>query len=142
MSDTDRPVIVDADALIALVDAEDVHATEAVRVLVALARVEAPLLYPATTIVEAITTLQRKLNKPAIVKQITESICEDSFRIEPVTQDVVETAATLFRPDGSKHNTLFDAVVAAVAKKTNARAVFSFDAWYKTQGLSLASDIF
>jgi predicted nucleic acid-binding protein len=131
MSDTDRPVIVDADALIALVDTEDVHATEAVRVLVALARVEAPLLYPATTIAEAITTLQRKLNKPAIVKQMTESIGEASFHIEPVTQEVIETAATLFRPDGSKHNTLFDAVVAAVAKKTNARGVFSFDAWYE-----------
>jgi hypothetical protein len=47
--------------------------------------VEAPLLYPATTIVEAITTLQRKLNKPAIVKQITESIGEASFLVEPVT---------------------------------------------------------
>jgi predicted nucleic acid-binding protein len=104
--------------------------------------VEAPLLYPATTIVEAVTTLQRKLNKPAIVKQISENIGEASFLVEPVTQEVIETAATLFRPDGSKHNTLFGAVVAAVAKKTNARAIFSFDTWYKAQGLSLASDVF
>jgi len=38
MTDSDCPVIIDADTLIVLVDAEDVHATEAVRVLVALAR--------------------------------------------------------------------------------------------------------
>ncbi len=41
----------------------------------------------------------------------------------------------------SKHNTLFDAVVAATAKKYQADAIFSFDKFYKKQGFKLASEL-
>jgi predicted nucleic acid-binding protein len=135
-------LVVDADAFIAYVDEDDAHAEKTITILQACAELEMIPLYPATVIVEAVTTLQRRLRKPFLAQKIVDEVQAQQFIIEPVTQEVIETAAILFRPDGSKHNTLFDAVVAAVAKKTNARGVFSFDAWYKTQGLSLASDIF
>jgi predicted nucleic acid-binding protein len=126
----------------AYVDEDDAHAEKTITILEACAEQEMILLYPTTVIVEAVTTLQRRLRKPFLAQKIVDEVKAQQFLIEPVTQEIIETAATLFRPDGSKHNTLFDAVVATIAKKTHARAVFSFDAWYKTQGLSLASDIF
>lgn len=38
-------------------------------------------------------------------------------------------ALLLYNPHGSKQNTLFDAVVATIAKELNADAIFSFDEW-------------
>jgi predicted nucleic acid-binding protein len=36
---------------------------------------------------------------------------------------------------------VFDALVAAVAKKNNADAIFSFDAWYQKQGFKLVTNL-
>jgi predicted nucleic acid-binding protein len=44
---------------------------------------------------------------------------------------VLNAAAALFKPHGSKHNTIFDAIVAALAQKHHAQAIFSFDDWYE-----------
>ena len=41
----------------------------------------------------------------------------------------------------SKHHTLFDAIVAAVAKKYYADAIFSFDKFYKSKGFKLVSEL-
>jgi predicted nucleic acid-binding protein len=135
------PIIVDADALIALADTQDTHAQQALAIATRLQEMEAPLLYPATTIVEAATTLQRKLNKPAIVAQIVAGIKARHFIIEPVDEKILDEAAALFKPHGSKQNTLFDAIVAAVAFRYTARAVFSFDQWYTKVGLKLANQL-
>jgi predicted nucleic acid-binding protein len=135
------PIVVDADALIALVDCDDLHAVDAFALLKRLRELEALLLYPATTILEAATTLLRKLNKPALVAQIVAATKARHSTIEPVDHELIDEAATLFTPHGSKQNTLFDAIVAAVARRYDARAVFSFDARYTKQGLSLASDL-
>src|SRR6266699_2987539 len=61
--------------------------------------------------------------------------------VQAVDQETLLTAATLYHPLASKKNTLFDAVVAALAKQLNADAIFSFDGWYGKIGLSLASDL-
>jgi len=50
-------------------------------------------------------------------------------------------AAQLYDPQGSKQDTFFDAIVAAVAQKLNATAVFSFDKWYEKVGLRLVASI-
>jgi predicted nucleic acid-binding protein len=135
-------LVVDADAFIAYVDEDDAHAEKTITILQACVEREMILLYPATVIVEAVTTLQRRLRKPFLAQKIVDEVQAQQFIIEPVTQEIIEAAASLFRTEGSKHHTLFDAVVAAMARKLNARAVFSFDAWYKSQDLSLARDIF
>lgn len=135
------PIIVDADALIALVDSQDAHAQQALAIAMQLQELEAPLLYPATTIVEAAMTLQRKLNKPAMVAQIVAGIKARHFIIEPVDEQILDEAAALFKPHGSKQNTLFDAIVAVVAFKYTARAVFSFDEWYTKVGLKLVNQL-
>src|SRR3954467_2021796 len=79
-----KTVIVDADGLIALFNKDDAHAEKAIGLLQELVREEARILYPATAIAEATTTLQRKLDKPHLAAQIAEVIKENKFPIEPL----------------------------------------------------------
>ncbi len=137
-----KTIIVDADGLIALFNKDDAHAEKAVLLLQDLVREEAKIIYPATTIVEATTTLQRKLHKPELAAQIAVLVKENQFPIVSINEDTLNDAVSYFKPvESSKHNTLFDAVVAAVAKKTNADAIFSFDKWYTKQGFTLVADL-
>jgi predicted nucleic acid-binding protein len=69
-----KTIIVDADGLIALFSKNDAHAEKAIALLQKLVQEEAKILYPATAIAEATTTLQRKLNKPHLAAQISELI--------------------------------------------------------------------
>src|SRR5664279_1504894 len=137
-----KTIIVDADGLIALFNKDDAHAKKAVLLLQKLVEEEAKIVYPATAIVEATTTIQRKLNQPQIAAQIAELIKDNQFLIEAVDEEVLNKAVTYFKPvESSKHNTLFDAVVATVAKQTKADAIFSFDKWYTKQGFTLVSEL-
>jgi predicted nucleic acid-binding protein len=137
-----KTVIVDADGLIALFSKGDAHAEKTIASLQKLVQEEAKILYPATAIAEATTTLQRKLNKPHLAAQIAELIKENKFPIEPVNEDTLNTAVQYFKPvESSKHNTLFDALVAAIAKENNADAIFSFDACYQKQGFTLVTSL-
>lgn len=141
MSEDGDIVVVDADAFIAYVDKNDIHAQKTVRILEMCFEREITLLYPATAIIEAVTALQRRLRKPALAQKIIDGVKEQQFIIEPIDQTIIEKASHMFKPSGSKNNTLFDAIVAAVAKENNAVAIFSFDTWYKSQGFSLATDL-
>jgi predicted nucleic acid-binding protein len=130
-------VIVDSDAFIAYFDAEDVHAPRTLELLEMLAAQEVTLLYPATTIAEATTALQRRLKKPIAAAQLIAQVKAHEFVVEPVDADILDAAAVLFKPHGSKKNTIFDAIVAALAQKHHAQAIFSFDDWYEKVGLRL-----
>jgi predicted nucleic acid-binding protein len=139
---TPRPIIVvDTDALIGLFYEHDAHATEAYAIAQKLQSCNAKLLYPATTLVETITTLQRKMHRPDLVKQVVHLIEQTPLDIEPVDTTTLSEALALFSPDGSKQDTLFDAIVATIATKQAARAIFSFDAWYEKRGFTLARDV-
>ena len=137
-----KTVVVDTDALIALVNKDDALASDAVRTLQDLYANEVKLVYPSTTIVEAITTFQRKLSNSSLAGDIAQMLRGGQFNIVPVDQNILEEAELLFKPDGSKQNTMFDAVVAVVANAINADAIFSFDRWYEKVGLRLASSLF
>ncbi len=50
---------------------------------------------------------------------------------------ILTQASNLFQPFGSKQNTLFDAIVATIARKYAAPDIFSFDEWYAKQGFTL-----
>jgi predicted nucleic acid-binding protein len=141
MSLSDTPIIVDSDALIALVNIDDALSGDAMRIAEHLRNIKATLLYPATTIAETATTFQRKLNRPDLAGAIVASINAKQFIIEPVDTDILAQAAQLFHPHGSKQNTLFDAIVAAVAIKHNTKFVFAFDKWYETVGLKLLAQV-
>lgn len=138
----ERIVVVDADALIALFNEDDALAAQAEALLQRLIADEVMLLYPATTLVEAVTTLQRKLSRPLLAEQVVDLLHTDQLPIEPVDADILTHAIRLFDPKGSKQNTLFDAVVAATAQRHQAAAIFSFDGWYEKAGFRLVSSLF
>lgn len=137
-----RTVVVDADALIALFNKDDLHATTAMNLLERLTTDNIRLLYPATTIAETVTTLRRRFNNAQAVVEVVHVIQAGNLTIEPVDMQVLTEALALFKPSGSKQNTLFDAIVAAVAKHHHAEAIFSFDQWYEKQGFVLAAHLY
>ena len=134
-------VICDTDALIALFSATDIHKQRAKQTLILLSNQNYLLYFPVTVISEAITTSQRKIEDKLLVETIIKNTNEGNLPVIPVDQDIVNIAISLFDPNGSKNNTFFDAIVAATARKYHARAIFSFDVWYKKQGFTLASDL-
>lgn len=133
--------IVDADAIIALSNLEDANHHKAKYILEKLAATHAAILFPTTALCEAVTVLRSKLNRPDEAKSVIVKLQRGDFPIQGVDQVIFTAAAALFQPHASKKNTLFDAVVAVIAKRLNADAIFSFDEWYGKIGLTLASEL-
>src|SRR6266480_5725832 len=133
-------VIVDADALIALSSVSNANHEKARRNLRFLSTSHTTALFPTTAICEAVTVLRGRLNKPDEAGGIIKRFQHGDFPLQAVDQQAIFDAAALYKPLASKKNTLFDAVVAALAKRLNADAIFSFDEWYRKIGLTLASD--
>ncbi len=134
-------IIVDADALISFVYVNDANHARAKAILQQLANTQAFLLYPTTAICEAVTALKGKLNRPEDAKRIVEKLQSGEYPIQAVDQPTLTEAAALFNPLASKKHTLFDAVIAAIAKRLEASAIFSFDEWYRKIGMTLTDDL-
>jgi predicted nucleic acid-binding protein len=139
---TVQNIISDTDTLIALLNPEDNHNSRAENIVLKLKDAKASIYFPTTTIAEAMTTCQRKLNSPELAQQIVEACKAGRLVLLPVDEAILTLAITLFNPRGSKQDTFFDAIVAACAKHYQADAVFSFDGWYRKVGLKLTSDLF
>jgi len=134
-------VIADADALIALANPDDIHYNTVRAISEYLDARAIAILFPVTAVFEAVTTLQRKLTKPELAQVISEKVKTGELPIRLIEEKTLLEAINLFNPHGSKQNTLYDALVAALAKHLQADAILSFDQWYKKQGFVLASDL-
>lgn len=134
-------VIVDADAIISFVYVDYENHRRAKRIMQQLVASDVYLLFPTTAICEAITVLRGRLNRPEDAKRILNKFQSGDFPVQAVDHAILTEAGDLFNPNGSKKNTLFDAVVAAIAKHFNATAIFSFDEWYRKIGLTLTDDL-
>lgn len=134
-------VIVDADALIAQVNPEDIHHRKAIKVSKKLVDMNARVIYPATTIAEATAHMQRVLNSTATAYGTVELMTGPAVQVAEVNQRTLVKALEYFSPKTSKKNTLFDCIVASVAKRYEADAIFSFDKFYKKNGFKLASEL-
>lgn len=141
---TNKPFIVigDTDGLIAILHEEDKNHSRAKETIAKLLQNEGQVLFPLTCIVETVTTLKRKLNKPKLAEHVVKQITGGMLAIENVDTDLLNNALRIFEPTGSKQNTLFDAIIAAVAKKKKTNIIFSFDRWYKKLGFNLISDLY
>lgn len=135
-------VIADADCIVAQSFADDVHHKVTLALVKKLDKIGAHLLFPSTAIAEAVTTLQRKFSNPELAASTLELFTDPSIDIEDVNQKTIREARKLFNPKSSKHNTVFDCIVATIAKNTNADAIFSFDDWYTKLGFKLVPDLF
>lgn len=134
-------IVVDSDGLIGISNMEDVHYAQSIKLLQKLKQENAQLIYPATTIAETTAMLQIRLNKQDTANQIIEFVRSGAFWVESVDQTILVMAASFLNQDRSKHATLFDGVVAAIAQRYRADAIFSFDKFYKSKGFKLASEL-
>lgn len=133
-------VIGDSDGLIAILHEEDKNFQIAKKTVAQLVQNDVQVIFPLTTIVETVTTLKRKLDKPQLAATVARQIIKGELAIETIDTELLGTALTMFDPIGTKQNTLFDAIVAACAKKYKTNVIFSFDGWYRKLGFKLATD--
>lgn len=134
-------IIGDADGLIAFINPHDASNQHAQEIISFLEREQASLSFPTTTIAETVTTLQRKHASPPLAQLVVDQCRSGKLQLVPVDEAVIALASTLFTPHGSKQNTFFDAIVAALAKQQQADAIFSFDDWHRKQGFTLAGEL-
>lgn len=134
-------IVVDSDALIGSLYPQDQHFKTSQQIRVKLAKINAKLIYPATVIVETVTFLQGRLNKPGLADEVIQLVTSQELAIEAVDGKILQEASSFMDFSGSKHNTFFDAVVVAIAQRYKADAIFSFDKFYKKKGFKLASEL-
>ncbi|MBI2028646.1 MAG: type II toxin-antitoxin system VapC family toxin [Candidatus Levybacteria bacterium] len=137
-----NPIVVgDTDGLIAIIHAEDKNHIKAKETVLRLLQNDIQTLFPLTCIVETVTTLKRKLNSTTLAELVVDRITNGTITIEDVDIKLLSSALVIFDLKGSKQNTLFDAIVAATAKKHKSEFIFSFDKWYEKLGFRLAVDL-
>lgn len=134
-------IIVDSDGFIGSLDPQDQHFKTSTQILSKLVKKGAKLIYPATVVVETVTFFQGRLNKPELARQVTRLVANQELTIEAVDGGILQEASLFMDFSASKHNTLFDAVVAVIAQKYHADAIFSFDKFYEKRGFKLASGL-
>ncbi len=134
-------VIVDADAIIAQTNPDDIHHQKANAISKNLIEINAQVIYPATAVAEATTHMQRVLNSTASAYGAAQLMSEADAQIAEVNKQTIAIALKYFSPTTSKKNTLFDCIVAAVAQEHKADAIFSFDQFYAKKGFKLAEDL-
>lgn len=139
-----KTLIVDTDALIALFNKDDSNFSKAKVLFESFYEQKTRLIYPSTALVETIDTIQRRLKKYEVAKQLAQLILSSDLTVEsvePINGNYLKAAVKYFEAEGSNRKTLADAVVVAVAKKLNADGIFSFDEWYQKLGYKLAAEL-
>lgn len=139
----DRPpiVVVDADAIIAQTNPDDIHHKKANLISEKLISINAQVIYPVTVVAEAATHMQRVLNSNAGAYGTVQLMTEPGAQVVEVNKKTLADSLKYFSPKTSKKNTVFDCIVAAVAEEHKADAIFSFDHFYKSQGFKTAEEL-
>lgn len=136
-----KTVVVDSDAIFAIYNPNDPLNSKATQTFQRLITKEFQLIYPTSVLFEIISLFQRVLSTPTLTQKLIEMIKNDQFLIHVIDNELLKESAIIFRPAGSKKNTLVDCSVVAVAKKIKADGVFAYDEFYKKQGLKLADGL-
>lgn len=112
-----RVHIGDADGLIAMLSLKDANHKRAREIIKDVTSKGEKILFPATAITEAITTMQVRLENPELAKELAGKVAASQLPIVAVDAEILEVAAGLYSPTGSKKHTMFDATVAANSQK-------------------------
>ena len=146
-------VIGDADVLVAISDPLDEHHIRAKKIIQSLIDQRVKALFPITAVCEAITVLQSKrvqrgakwVVRPEEAKFLVEKVQRGAVPLLPLNKEMITQALEIYEQENmayTKGNTLFDALVATIAKNHKADAVFSFDHWYSEMRLEMAFEKF
>ena len=129
-------VIVDADAIVAQTNIDDSNHKKAISISEYLASVNANVLYPASAVFEATTVIQSKMNSLATAISIANTFTKTGYSVVDIDQNIYNKAVNeFFSKVTNKRDTLFDCVVATVAKENDADYIFSFDKFYEANFL-------
>lgn len=133
-------VLVDSSALIGIFHAEDKLHVRSMGVLDYFEKQKTTLIVPFPIVLESATSLSRRINRPDLSKKLL----EDFLLIKQpqlIEEDIPRIVAQLFKEKGSKKNTPFDYYLLALAKRNSVSIIFSFDSFYKKNGLQLAEEL-
>jgi predicted nucleic acid-binding protein len=137
----EKCVVIDSDAIFALYNPNDPLNDRATRTFEQLITQGFQLIYPTSVLFELISLFQRVLPSPTVTAKLIEMIRNEQLIVHVVDTDILKESALLFKPEGSKKNTLIDCSVVIIAKKIKADGVFAYDAFYKKHGLAFAEDL-
>jgi len=133
-------VLVDSDALIGLIDEDDILHKKAIQISQFLSRNDYVVLVPYPTILEAATALSRGIKKPELARKLLDDYSNYS---QPTLEEksVAKVVPSVFDSKSSKKNTPFDCYLVALARLNKVNLIFSFDSFYKKQCLILAVEV-
>ena len=134
-------ILLDSDGIISQIKTEDSNYFLAQKFSTKIKDDSALVYIAATTWAEVVTTLQRKYNNRKLAEGLNDWLKMSEVEVIPVDGELIALAFKVFLSSQSKQNTFFDAINIAVVKKYNFDAIFSFDSWYKKQGIKLAQDL-
>jgi predicted nucleic acid-binding protein len=134
-------IVVDSDAIFARYNPHDPLYAKATATFQQLIGKGYQLVYPTSVIFEVVSLFQRVLSEPTVTSLLIELIKSGQLSVITVDENILKQSALLFNPTGIKKNTLVDCSVVAIARKIKAEGVFSYDSFYKKQGLKLAEEI-
>lgn len=134
--------IVDADALVVLADSLHKNHTRGKAIFGKILEHKVLCIYPISALCEAVTVLQKTLKKPEAANFLIALVEEGLLCIEDIDREILLEAMKLFHPFDKPGDTLFDSIIATIAIRRKADAIFSFDNGYRRRGLHLAEDVF
>ncbi|MFH0937494.1 MAG: type II toxin-antitoxin system VapC family toxin [Candidatus Daviesbacteria bacterium] len=140
-------IIVDSDALLALINLNDSLHSEAKVLLNKLYAKKVQLLILPTTLSEFSLIAVNRIGLPQVKAVVAVWTEGGDHQIVEIDKDLINFAVRLFQKQTSKEESLFDCFVMAAASKYKYEAIFSFDKGYKKTknnnlNLKLAADLF
>lgn len=134
-----KQVLVDADALVGLINQNDVHHSRSLQIAEFLSKNDVSTIILPSTVLEAATALSRGIKRPDLAKQLL----SDYSQLEPTSlpAEIFSQLIRFYNPTTSTKNTPFDYFLLAYAKLKQVDVIFSFDQFYKKHGLILAEKL-
>lgn len=135
-------VLVDSDALIGINNITDANHQSYLAIAKHLAQNNFGTIVPYPIVLEATTALARnsKINRPDLAARILEDYAHTENKLH-FEEKVTHLVSQSFKTNTSRKNTPFDHYLCSLAKKNHIQYIFSFDEFYRKQGLILAEEL-
>jgi predicted nucleic acid-binding protein len=130
---------IDTDTLLGLFMPHDVHHKTVQQILDRLADQQCALVIPPTTLGEFALLASSRIGMNQTHAAV-EILTSDHFQPFAITPNITYEAATLYRQQTSKEESLFDCFVMVTAKRLEADCIFSFDHGFTKNGFVLIED--
>jgi len=132
-------VLIDADALVGLINQNDALHSRCLQVVEFLSKNSLATTVLPPTILEAATALSRGIKRPDLAKQLL----ADYSQLKPAVlpSEIFSNLIGVYNPTVTTKNTPFDYFLLAYAKIKQIDIIFSFDRFYERQGLTLAEKL-